>query len=168
LRCDPRLSDCRDWLGLLDVEADFREGELGRDAGCRAGELDLDAGSREGEVELGREAGCRVEALGRVASCRDDEPELALGTDRRVVVTRVCEARTAVSRNSRCSILADRSPERAGVVLRGGEVREGTRLCDEGRSRNSIGSRSDLLIVDRIDGLVVVLRATWPARFVFV
>ena len=97
---------------MLDVDADFRDGELGRDAGCREDEPGLDAGSRE--VELGREAGCRAAELGRATCCRDDEPELALGTDRRVVVTRGCEVRKVVSRISRRSILA--AVERTGVL----------------------------------------------------
>ena len=53
----------------------------------------------------------------------------------------------------------------AGVTLL---PRLGDTLPDDGRSRNSKGSRSELCGDDRSDLRVVVLRATWPARLVFV
>lgn len=64
----------------------------------------------------------------------------------------------------------------SGRAARDVDAEEGAceeRACDEGacagRSRNRIGSRSSVRLASRsLVSEVVVLRATWPARFVFV
>lgn len=107
------------------------------------------AGCLEGE--LGRVAGCREEELERVEGSRLRELELAFGCDGRLVVARDCEVRIVVSRTSRCRDFGSRSLVGLVVVLR---VPVGRVLVivvlrsreEGGRSRNSIGSRSDRLI----------------------
>lgn len=123
-----RLSDC---LWRLDDADDFFAGGLGRDADCR-------------------------DELGRDADWRDDELLLTFGADRRVVVVRGCVARTVVSRISRSRGLTNCSREGLAGVLRDFEVRDGARLAtllrwgetlfDDGRWRNSMGSRFERLI----------------------
>ena len=86
--------------------------------------------------------------------------------------------RTVVSRTSRSRGLTVRSFEDRAGVLRDFVVRTGARLAmllrlgetlpDDGRWRNSIGSRFGLLVSGRSMLPDLELRATWPARLVFV
>ena len=165
-RRDPRRFDWLDSLERLD-DPDFRDDELGFDAGCLEDELGRDAGSREDE--LGLAAGCRDGELGRTTDSLDDEPERVagcldgeLGRDTGCLVDEP-ELTRGVSRVSRSRDFEGRDGASADLPLR-----EGATLFEVGRSRNSIGSRSELRGDERSVLRDVVLRATWPAPFLFV
>jgi hypothetical protein len=187
-RCDPRRFDWLDSLERLDdpdlrddelgFDADCLEDELGRDAGCLEDELGRDAGCLDGELgraagslddELGRVAGCLDGELGRTTDSLDDEPERVagcldgeLGRDTGCLVDEP-ELALGVSRVSRSRAFDGRDGASADLPLR-----ESATLLEVGRSRNSIGSRSELRGDERSVLRGVVLRATCPAPFLLV
>jgi hypothetical protein len=153
---DDELGFAADCLEELGRDAGCREDELGRDAGCREDEFGRDAGCRDGV--LGRDAGWRDDALGRVASSLEAE-------DGRV--TGCLESELGLAAGCRDFKLGRATDSRDGANVLTSE-RAGAVDLDLGRSRNWIGSRSELRGDDRSVLRVAVLRATWPAPFLFV